>query len=136
MATFQGMPTGQPLRVAYASVARTDTTATKKFKLPRGARIVGFVLAGTASDAGTTATLSIGSTTTATEYVNALDVKTAATGSGIHLLAGVTAATDSLLTAQDNYVYAKYAETGTASTAGAWKLFVLYTDGNIALETH
>lgn len=137
MAKFQGMPMGRNLRVMEALALRTDTTARKVFNMPRGARIIGFILSGTASDAATTATLSIGSTTTATEYVNALDVKTAGTGSGVGLLRGVTAGIGAVLGgsvgqpgAADNYVYVKYAETGTASTVGAWKLFVLYTDGN------
>lgn len=134
MAKFQGMPMARNLRVMEASVARTDTTGTKKFNLPRGARIIGFVLSGTASDAATTATLSIGNTTTATEYVNALDVKAAATGSGVGLLRGVTGAVGAPLTGNDNYVYAKYAETGTASTVGSWKLFVVYTDGNYQFD--
>jgi hypothetical protein len=124
---------GKPVMVKVRTVARTMTTATQVATLPRGSRILYFVLQGTASDAGTTATLSVGSTTTATEYVNALDVKTAATGSGAGLLRGVTAATGTAANAPtfaDLPVYVKYAETGGASTVGSWVLMIHYTSGN------
>ncbi len=118
----------KPIHTKRFSVTRTMTAGTDvAFALPKGARIVGYVLSGTASDAGTTATLSIGTTSgTPTEHVNALDVKTAATGSGVGLLRGATGAVGGLLTA-DTIIYVKYAETGTASAAGAWELFVVYT---------
>lgn len=118
------------LRSKTRAVARTMTTGTALCTLPKGARILAFLLNGVASDAGTTATLSIGSTTTATEYVNGADVKTAASGVGPTLLPGVSGALGVVLTA-DTVIYAKYAETGTASAAGAWKVTVIYTDGNI-----
>jgi hypothetical protein len=131
MAKFQGFNPGVNLRVQTCSVARTDTTATEKIRLPKGARILGFVLSGTPSDAGTTATLSIGSTTTATEYVNAVSVLNAGSGAGVNLLKGANSGVGAVLTGATNPVYVKYAETGTASAAGAWKLFCLYTDGNL-----
>jgi hypothetical protein len=118
------------LQVKKFAVARTMTGGTDRaFVVPKGTTILGFVLSGTASDAGTTATLSVGTTSgTPVEYVNALDVKTVGTGSGVGLLRGVTAAVGSVLTA-DTIIYVKYAETGGASTAGSWNLFVLYTTG-------
>ena len=57
-------------------LSRTDTTATLKAVLPADASIMGFLIYGTASDAGTTANISIGSNVTATQFVNAQDVKT------------------------------------------------------------
>lgn len=112
------------------AVARTDTTAVVKATLPKGARILGFVLSGTASDAGTTATVSVGSTSSANEYVNAHDVKTAATGSGVVVMNGVASGVGAVLT-DNTPIYVKYAETGNASSAGAWKLHILYTAGNV-----
>jgi hypothetical protein len=112
------------------SVARTMTTGTQVATLPKGSRIIGFLLNGVASDAGTTATLSIGSTTTATEYVNGADVKTAASGVGPTLLPGVSGVLGTVLTV-DTGIFVKYAESGTASAAGAWKVTILYTTGNV-----
>lgn len=131
MAKFQGFNPGVNLRVQAASVARTDTTATAKMRLPKGARIIGFVLSGTASNAGTTATLSVGSTTTANEFVNAVSVLSGGVGNGVNVLNGVASGVGAVLTAASTDIYVKYAETGTASSAGGWKLFCLYTDGNL-----
>lgn len=111
-------------------VARTMTAATALMTIPKGSRIVGLILNGAASDAGTTATLSIGTTTTATELVNAASVLAAGVGDGSQWLKGVAGALGAALTG-DTQIFAKYAETGIASGAGAWKLTVLYTQGNV-----
>ncbi len=125
------------LVVKTFAVTRSMTAGTDvAFVLPRGTRIYGYMLSGTASDAATTATLSVGTTSgTPTEHVNALDVKTAATGSGVGMLRGVTGAHASVLTA-DTPVYVKYAETGTASTVGSWQLTVLYSRGHQSGSTN
>ena len=101
-------------------VVRTDTTAFQGAVLPKDAVITGiYVIGAAASDAATTATVSVGSTATSNEYVNAYDVKTATTGAGYNPAGSkaVGTAMMSKLTA-DTPVYAKYAETGTASTTG------------------
>lgn len=113
------------------AVTRSMLVATPLFKLPWGARILGFVLSGIASTAGTSATLSVGSTTTATEYVNAQDVKTAATGAGVLLLNGVPGAVTQVALSADTVVYVKYFESGTASGAGSWYLTCLFTTGEV-----
>ncbi len=118
------------VRTKVRSVARTMTTGTAIATLIKGSRILGFLINGVASDAATTATLSFGSTTTATEYVNGADVKTAASGVGPTLLPGVSGVLGTVLTV-DTVIYAKYAETGTASTVGSWKVAIIYTDGNV-----
>lgn len=120
------LPGKNPLIKSFA-VTRSMTAGTDRmFVLPKNARIIGYALTGTASDAGTTATLSIGTTSgTPVEHVNALDVKTAATGSGFGWLRGVTAAVGNKLTA-DTIVYVKYAETGGASTVGSWWVHIMY----------
>lgn len=119
------------LQLKKFAVTRTMSAGTDKaFVMPKGSRIVGFVLSGTASDAGTSATLSVGTTSgTPVEYVNALDVKTAGTGSGVGLLRGVTGAHQAVLTA-DTSVFVKVTEVGTASSVGSWTLWVAYTTGS------
>lgn len=111
------------------SIARTDTTAKGLFGLPKDAIIVGiYVVGGTASNAATTATIGIGSTASANEYMTGFDVKTAATGEGYNPAgaAAVGSALYSKLTS-DITVYGIYAETGTASSAGGpWYVKVEY----------
>lgn len=110
-------------------IVRTDTTAFVGAWLPKGAVITGmYVIGQAASDAATTANISVGSTVTATEYLSAFDVKTAATGEGYSAAgaAAVGSAFMEKLTA-DVPVYAKYAETGTASTVGGpWYVKIEY----------
>lgn len=118
------------VRTKVRAVTRSMTTGTALATLPKGSRILAFLINGVASDAGTTATLSFGSTTAANEYVSGADVKTAAAGVGPTLLAGVSGALAAVL-AVDTVIYVKYAETGTASAAGAWKVAIIYTDGNL-----
>lgn len=121
---------GKSMQVKARSLTRSMTTGTQVATLPKGARILGFMLNGVASDAATTATVSIGNTSTATEYVSGADVKTAAAGRGPTLLAGVSGAMAAVLTAPTP-IFFKYAETGTASTVGGWTVAILYTTGNI-----
>lgn len=116
------------------NVTRSMTTGTALCTLPKGSRILGIVINGVASDAGTSATLSFGNTATATEYVNGADVKTAASGVGPTWLAGVSGVLGTVLTAETT-IYAIYAETGTASNAGSWKATVIYTTGNAINDT-
>ena len=113
-------PKPRELITKFFKVSRTDTTAAIKTVLPKWAMLVGaYVIGGVASDAATTATLSFGSTATATEYVSGYDVKTAATGVGYNPVAGKAVGTAwGVALATDLPVYAKYAETGTASTTG------------------
>lgn len=120
----------KPERTKVRAWARTMTTGTQVATLPKGARLLGFTLGGVASDAATTATISIGSTTTATEYVSGADVKTAAAGRGPTGLALVSGIFGTVLTV-DTPIYFKYAETGTASTVGGGYISIKYTDGNL-----
>lgn len=112
--------------VKTVSVDRTMTTATEIAKLPRGSRILGFIVNGVASDAGTTATLSFGSTTTSNEFVNAFSVLTGYT----NWVNDVDSAATGTILANDTSVYAKYAESGTVSTAGAWQVSILFSQAN------
>jgi len=109
-------------------VLRTDTTAFVGAWLPRDAVITGmYVVGGAVSDAGTTATISVGTTSSSNELMSGFDVA-GATGEGYHPAGAAavgTAFMDKLTS--DKPIYAKYAETGTASTAGGpWFVKVEY----------
>lgn len=121
-------PVPKDVYVKAFSVARTDTTASLKAYLPADASIVDISLSGAASDAGTTATVSIGSTTTSNEYVNAQDVKTA--GGRIRPTSTLSSSlpnTQPVPLSGDLPIYAKYAESGTVSTAGGpWVVLVTF----------
>lgn len=110
-------------------VVRTDTTAFLGAELPRDAVISGLYVIGTvASDAATTATVSLGTSASANELINGFDVKTAATATGYNP-AGSKAVGTAMMTklTVDTNLYAKYAETGTASTTGGpWFIKVEY----------
>lgn len=115
--------------VKFITVTRTDTTAFKAIELPKYAIPVGiYVLGQAASNAGTTATVNVGTSTTATEWVSGYDVLTSATGLGYNTASNKVAASimGAKLTA-DTPLYAKYAETGTASTSGGpWFVKIEY----------
>ena len=122
-------PTARASQVKTGYVARTDTTAKELFSIPKGAVISGIYVIGTvASDAATTATVSIGNTASANEYMNGFDVKTAATATG-YQAAGAKAVGTAMMSplASDILVKGIYAETGTASTTGGpWYVKVEY----------
>ncbi len=121
MATAQDATQPRRQLVAFiGSVARTDTTAKELCTLPAGAIPVGIRLASTAaSNAATTATLSVGTSGgAATTWLNAVDVKTAATGQGSLIPANSGSTKLGTALAADETVTGTYAETGAASTAG------------------
>lgn len=111
-------------------ILRTDTTAFVGAWLPKDAVITGMYVVGhAASDAGTSASVNVGNTSTATEYLSAFDVKTAATGEG-YSPAGAAAVGTVFMSklTSDQPVYAKYVEAGTASTAGGpWFVKIEYS---------
>lgn len=116
--------------VKTRSCSFADTTARQLATLPKGSRLMGFLINGVASNAVTTAVLSFGNTATSTEYVNAADVKTAAAGVGPTLLAGVSGVMGAVLTS-DTPIFVKYAETGTGASVGSWKVSIIYNTGNV-----
>ena len=109
------------------TVTRSMTTGTALCTVPRGARLLGVILTGTASDAGTTATLQFGTSVTSTELSAAENVLAAGKGNGGFI--GFDATASAAMTAETK-IYVIYAETGAASAAGAWVATVLYTEGN------
>lgn len=114
-------PSGRQKVSFVGSIARTDTTAKVLFTLPANAIILGFRYSSpAASDAGTTATISVGkSGGTGAEYLATQDVKTVGTGRGQQYPVGPAA---SLLGQSVGsaavVVTGVYAETGGASTTG------------------
>jgi hypothetical protein len=106
------------------------TSGTAICTIPKGARPLYATISGVASDAGTTATVSIGTSATATELISGHDVKTAATGRHAFMVTGAATSMGTVVTA-DTVIYAKYAETGGASSNGAWKVTLFYSTGNI-----
>jgi len=109
------------------SVARTDTVAKNLFKIPAYAIVDKVWIFGPASNAGTTATLSVGITGTTTYFINAVDVK----GNNGLVMPGAAATVAnwgvSIGTAALQVV-GIYAETGAASSSGGpW---------NVVLEFH
>lgn len=110
-------------------IVRTDTTAFIGAVLPKDTVITGLYVVGhAASDAATAATIAVGTTSTANELIASYDVKTAATGEGYNPAAGAAVGTAMMtkLTV-DTPIYAKYTESGTASTTGGpWYVKVEY----------
>lgn len=129
MATAQDSTYNQGHNVTsfIGSVARTDTSAKNLFTLPAGFLPTNILLAATApSNAGTTATLSVGkSGGTGTEFLNAVDVKTAGTGGGSQKPTGSASTLFGVALAAATTVTGIYAETGTASSSGGpWVVII------------
>ena len=123
-------PAAKDGAIKMFQLSRTETAGVLKAVLPAQSTILGFLIYGTASNAGTSATISIGSTAAnANEYVNAQDIKTA--GGLVIPTSTITSAIPTIepvpLTGQDITIYAKYTESGTVSSAGGpWKIAVWY----------
>ena len=109
-------------------IARTDTTATQFATLPKYAVIVGeYVIGAVASDATTSASISVGTTATSNELIATFDVKTAATGEG-YSPAGAAAVGSAMATVLtvDTPVYGKYTSSGAETTGGPWTVKIEY----------
>jgi len=122
------IPTSKDVVVKAFQVLRTDTTATLKAVLPADASLLDVDIYGVASNAGTTATVSIGTTSAnSNEIINAQDVKTA--GGKIRPTTSYSTSWPNIQPVPlvgDIQIYAKYAETGTASSAGGPYTIVVY----------
>lgn len=136
-----GMPP-KAVQTLRGFVTRTDTTAKQLFTLPKNARVLFFSIWGfAASNAGTTATLSLGKQGgTGSEFLSGYDVKTAASGNGLtipnaQLLEGYNTANPNVDTAKttvDVTVTGTYAETGAASSSGGpWTVEVYFVTGEV-----
>jgi hypothetical protein len=111
-------------------IVRTDTTAFVGAWLPKDAVITGMYVVGqAASNAGTAATIDVGTSATANELLASYDVKTAATGEGYNPAGAAAVGSNFMekLTA-DTPIFAKYTESGGASTAGGpWYVKIEYS---------
>ena len=104
----------------FGSVARSDTTAKELFRLSAGDIPIGLRVQpqGAASNAGTNARISVGSTSNVAYFLAGFDVKgTTITGGGLQSVPS-SAANLYVPLAFDTIVEATYAEAGTASTSG------------------
>lgn len=108
-------------------VARTDTTAFEAFVLPKNAVIVGaYVMGGVVSNAASTAVIDVGTNPgTADELVDSFDVIT--NGKGYYPVEAASGTVMGTQLTADTLYKARYAETGTASSAGGpWLVKVEY----------
>ena len=122
-------PPSKTVQVKIFQLTRSDTTATVKAVLPGDASVIDFLITGPGANPGGAATIRIGNTPTATEYVN----NTSAGGTGGAVRASGTYNTANLPNlenapvAGDISLYAGYAETGTPSTVGGpWTVYAYF----------
>ena len=122
------IPTSKDVVVKVFKVSRTDTTATLKAVLPADASIIGVrFYGGTASDAGTTAAVTLTAANNGgTVSTGTYDVKTNGAVTGEVTMSGLPNVQPVPLTG-DITIKATYAETGTASTTGGpWNVAITY----------
>lgn len=122
------IPTSKDVVTKVFKVARTETAAVLKAVLPADASIIGTkVYAGTASDAGTTATVTLTvANNSGTIGTGAYDVKTNGATTGEVSVTGLPNVQPVPLTG-DIRITAVYAETGTAATTGGpWNVLITY----------
>lgn len=118
---------GRQVTSYIGSIARTDTAAKTLFTLPAGFIPTNILLAApAASDASVSATVSVGTVGGAqTDFLNAIDVKTAGTGKGSQKPTGSGSAWFGAALAAAKVVTGIYAESGTASTTGGpWTVVI------------
>lgn len=120
---------GKGLQLKVRAWARTMTTGTQVCTLPKGSRFLGASVGGVASDDTGTATVSIGTTTTATELAAALSVKTTS-GVGPTEFPLVSGKFGTVFTA-DQPIFLKYAGQNSNATVGSGFVTIRYTTGNV-----
>ena len=118
-------PPARPSLCKIVQVLRTDTARFNAFVIPKGAVIAGvYVMGATASDAATTATITVGTSTSGTELVNGFSVKT---NNGYNAVGSAAGSAIGTQLSADTMYNAVYAESGTASTTGGpWLVKVEY----------
>ena len=115
----------QAANVVFGDDGTTTTIAT----LPANSQIIEiYVDVTTAFDAGTTNTLDLGDGSTADQFADALDVSSAARLLATSDVSQITNLID--IGASDVQVVATYNQTGTAATAGAATVTVVYVQNN------
>lgn len=112
-------PAGKDVLVKVFAINRTDTVAAVKCVLPADSTIIDMrVFTQTASDAATTATISVGIPGANTQFLNTVDVKTAAGKIAVTTKAANLMNLENIPVGPDIQINGVYAETGTASTVG------------------
>ena len=109
------------------NVTTSDTTAEVAAWLPKNAVIEGlYIIGAVASDATTSASVSIGTTSSANEIIATYSVLSTA-GEGYHP-AGAAAVGTIMQTplTVDTPVYKKYASSGAQTTGGPWTVKIEY----------
>lgn len=101
--------------VKTVTVDSTMSAATEIAKIPKNSRILGFVVNGAPT---ALATLSLGSTTSANEYVNAASLASGYTP----WLNAVDTASLGTVTTSDSSVYAI-----CSATSGTWQVSIIFT---------
>ena len=122
------VPSSKDVVTKVFKVSRSDTTATLKVVLPADASIMAVrFYGGTASDAGTSATLTItAANNSGTVSTGTYDVKTNGAITGELTMSNLPNVQPVPLTG-DITIKATYAETGTVSTTGGpWNMSVSY----------
>ena len=115
----------QATNVVFGDDGTTTTIAT----LPANSQIIEiYVDVTTAFDAGTTNTLDLGDGSTADQFADALDVSSAARLLATSDVSQIPNLID--IGASDVQVVATYNQTGTAATAGAATVTVVYEQNN------
>lgn len=128
MSVTMSYPKPRSTQEKLFQINRTDTTASQFGWLPKYAVITGmYVIGAVASDAGTSASISVGTTATSNELIATYDVKTAATGEG-YSPAGAAAVGSAMATplTVDTPIYGKYTQSGAESTGGPWTVKIEY----------
>lgn len=126
--TAYSNPKARDQLTKFITITRSDTTASIKAELQRDAVISGlYIIGDAASDATTSASVSVGTTSTANELINAYDVKTATTGAG-YFTAGAKAVATAMGTklTVDTPIYAKYTFSGANTSGGPWIVKIEY----------
>jgi len=112
-------PSNKDVQTKVFAVLRTDTAATVKCVLPADSTIMDMrIFSPTASDAATTAVISVGIPGANTTYLNTVDVKTAAGMIRPTTKLANMINLENIPLGPDIQLNAIYAETGTASTVG------------------
>jgi hypothetical protein len=113
------------LSAITATVAYTDTSAVTIGTLPAGAQIVDINIdVTTAFNAGTTNTVTVGKTGSAAAYVTSTSVGSA--GRASVASTGVYSAWANVGTNDVDYATVTFAQTGTAASAGAARVTIVY----------
>jgi hypothetical protein len=113
------------LSAITTTIAYTNTTAVTIGTIPAGSQIIDINIdVTTAFDAATTNTVTVGKTGSAAAYVAATSVGTA--GRASVATTGVYSAWANVGTSDVDYATVTFSQTGTAATAGAARVTIVY----------